>query len=175
MKWVLIAGAALAGLVLVTAIVGAMLPREHRATSTIVLKQPIDSLWSVIRDLAGATSWWPALTLSERLPDVGGKERWHQKGGGFDMISEITESAPPTRMTTLIVSQPGDPFGGRWIRVLAPVDGGTRVTVTEDGWVSNVIFRFMSRFVMGHYTGIDSYLAALAKKFGESPRVEHTT
>lgn len=174
MKWALIAAAVLVGLVAVIAVVGAFLPREHRANSTIVLKRPVDSVWSVIRDMAGATGWWPGLTLSERMPDVGGKERWHQKGSGFDMVVEITEAVAPTRMTTLIVSKPGDPFGGKWIYVLAPAEGGTRVTVTEDGWVSNVIFRFMSRFVMGHHTTIDTYLVALAKKFGEDVRPQHT-
>jgi hypothetical protein len=132
-------------------------------------------VWSTIRNLSAATTWWPDLTVSERLADVNGKERWHQKGARFDMVAEITEVVPPTRMTNLIVSQPGDPFGGRWIYLLAPAEGGTRVTVTEDGWVSNVIFRFMSRFVMGHYMTIDRYLVALGKKFGERVQPRHTT
>ena len=173
MKWVWIAAGVMVAIVAVVAVVGAMLPRDHKATSSILLKQPIDSVWSVIRNLGTAATWWPGLTLSERLPDVNGKERWHQKGGGFDMTAEISEDVPPTRMVNLIISKPGDPFGGKWIYQLAPESGGTRVTITEDGWVSNVIFRFMSRFVMGHYTTIDNYLAALAKKFGQDVKPVH--
>jgi uncharacterized protein YndB with AHSA1/START domain len=175
MKWVWIVAGALGALVVVVALIGAALPREHRATSTVVLRQPPDSVWRVMRDFAGATAWWPGLTLSERLSDVAGHERWHQKGGGFEMTVEIAEDAPPARMTTLIISRPGDPFGGKWIYVVGPAQGGARVTITEDGWVSNVIFRFMSRFVMGHYTTIDTYLTALGQKFGEAVRPEHVS
>jgi hypothetical protein len=32
--------------------------------------------------------------------------------------------------------------------------------------VSNPLFRFASKYVMGHYSGIDTYLRALNKKFG---------
>ena len=175
MKWLLILAAAIAALVLLVAVIGALLPREHRASSSIVLKQPVDAVWRTIRDMSQAASWWPGLTKSERLSDVNGKERWHQVGGGFEMTAEVVEDTPPTRLTTLIVSKPGDPFGGKWIRDLAATPGGTRVTVTEDGWVSNVIFRFMSRFVMGYYGTMDSYLTALGRKFGEDVRPEHTT
>jgi hypothetical protein len=42
------------------------------------------------------------------------------------------------------------------------------VKITEKGEVSNVLFRFMSRYVFGHTSTIDSYLTALAKKFNES-------
>ena len=51
--------------------------------------------------------------------------------------------------------------------MLAAENGGTRVTIREDGEVSNVLFRFMSRYVFGHTATMDSYLTALAKRFGE--------
>jgi hypothetical protein len=41
------------------------------------------------------------------------------------------------------------------------------LTIREDGEVSNVIFRFMSRYVFGQTSTIDSYLTSLAKHFGE--------
>jgi hypothetical protein len=173
MKWILIAAAALVALAAVVAIIGAMLPREHRASSSIVLHQPIDTVWTVVRNLAGATAWWPGMTVSERVADVNGKERWHQKGSGFDMMLEVTESSAPTRFVTLIVAAPGAAFGGTWTRELAAVDGGTRLTVTEDGWVANVIFRFVSRFIMGHHSTMDGFLGALGKQFGETVQPVH--
>ena len=45
----------------------------------------------------------------------------------------------------------------------------SRVTITERGWVSNPIFRFVSRFVMGHTSTLDAYLRALGKHFGSEP------
>ena len=59
-------------------------------------------------------------------------------------------------------------FSGQWTYSFAPENGGTRVTIREDGEVSNVIFRFMSRYVFGQTATIDSYLTSLAKHFGEN-------
>jgi hypothetical protein len=58
-------------------------------------------------------------------------------------------------------------YSGQWTYLFAAENGGTRVTIREDGEVSNVIFRFMSRYVFGHTATIDSYLTSLAKRFGE--------
>jgi len=83
------------------------------------------------------------------------------------MVVESAES--PKRMVTRIVDQ-NLPFGGRWEYDIEP-DGpdASRVTITERGWVSNPIFRFVSRFVMGHTATIDAYLRALGKHFGSEP------
>jgi hypothetical protein len=51
--------------------------------------------------------------------------------------------------------------------MFTPENGGTRVTIREDGEVSNVIFRFMSRYVFGQTATMDGYLNSLAKRFGE--------
>jgi hypothetical protein len=58
-------------------------------------------------------------------------------------------------------------YSGRWTYTFAQENGGTRMTIREDGEVSNVIFRFMSRYVFGHTATIDSYLTSLARRFGE--------
>ena len=46
---------------------------------------------------------------------------------------------------------------------LAADGGGTRLTITEDGEVYNPLFRFVSRFIMGHTSSIDRYLADVQK------------
>ncbi|MGH7671430.1 MAG: SRPBCC family protein [Gemmatimonadales bacterium] len=174
MKWVVIAVAGLIALVALPALIGAFIPREHRATSTVMLHQPPDSVWSVIRDLGGVTRWWPEVKSSERMPDAAGREAWRQKSGGFDVPLVVTESQAPRRLVTEIVAQEGAAFGGTWTYDLAPVDGGTRVTVTEAGWISNPIFRFLSRVVFGYYGTLDGYLKHLGKKFGEDVRPAHS-
>jgi len=58
-------------------------------------------------------------------------------------------------------------YSGQWTYAFAAENGGTRVTITEDGEVSNVIFRFMSRYVFGHTATLDTYLNSIAKRFGE--------
>ena len=50
MKWVGYAGAGLAALIAAVAIIGALTPRNHHVSSSIVLKQSPDSIWTVMRD-----------------------------------------------------------------------------------------------------------------------------
>ena len=62
------------------------------------------------------------------------------------------------------------PFGGTWTYELAPEGAGTRLTITEDGVVRNVVFRFLSRWVFSHTATLEKYLRALGRKFGEEVR-----
>ena len=175
MKLVLMIVGALVALVLVVFIVGALLPRDHVARSSIVLRAPADSVWRVVRDIGGVTSWWPDVRSSQRAADSTGREIWAQKAGGFDMRFIVTADEPPQRLVMTIDATPDAPFGGKWTYEVTSADGGTRVSVTEAGFVNNPLFRFMSRFVMGYYSTQDKYLRALARKFGESAEPVHAT
>jgi hypothetical protein len=48
--------------------------------------------------------------------------------------------------------------------------GKTTVSITEDGDVYNPVFRFVSRFFIGHEATITTYLANLQKAAGESTK-----
>ena len=174
MKWLLIAIAVVLGLIALMAMIGAFVSREHRATSTISLRQPVDSVWKVVRDLGGVTSWFPAMQRSDRLPDRDGHEVWRQKIGGFDTPIIVLEASPPRRLVTQIDPQAGGSFGGTWTYELTPDAGGTRISVTETGWISNPIFRFLSRFVFGYYGSLDGYLKALGKRLDADVKPIHS-
>ena len=91
------------------------------------------------------------------------KIRWSPKHGGDGTIAfEAQESEPPRRLVTRITDKTL-PFGGAWTFTLQPVDGGTKLTITENGEVYNPLFRVMSRFVFGHTATIDRYLTDLQK------------
>lgn len=167
MQWILIALAVLVGLIALMAVIGAFVAREHRATSMISLRQQIDSVWKVVRDLGGVVSWFPAMQRSERLPDRDGHEVWRQKISGFDVPILVLEASPPRRLVTQIDPQVAGSFGGTWTYELSPEGSGTRISVTEAGWIGNPIFRFMSRFLFGYYGSLDRYLKALGNRFGE--------
>lgn len=62
------------------------------------------------------------------------------------------------------IADPNLPFGGTWTYDLVPGDQACSLTVTEDGEVYNPLFRFVSRFIIGHTATIDSYLKALQTK-----------
>src|SRR6185436_14449244 len=50
-----------------------------------------------------------------------------------DVKVDVVESEPPRRIVTRI--PPGGPFGGTWTCEIAPVDGGTTLTIIEHGEV----------------------------------------
>lgn len=174
MKWVLIVVGGLVGLVALMALIGAFVSRDHRATSTISLRQSPDSVWKVVRDIGNITSWWPAMQKSERLPDRDGHEVWRQKMSGFDVPIIVLESSPPRKLVTQIDPTAGGAFGGTWTYELAPDATGTRISVTEAGWIGNPVFRFMSRFLFGYYGSLDKYLKALGTRFGETVQPTHS-
>jgi uncharacterized protein YndB with AHSA1/START domain len=174
MKWLLIIMGTLAVLFALMAIIGLFVSREHRATSTITLRQPADSIWKVIRDIGGTPAWFSAMEKAERLPDRNGHEVWREKMSGFDVPMIVLESSPSRKLVTQIDPKARAAFGGTWTYELAPDSGGTRVSVTETGWIGNPVFRFMARFLFGYYGSLDKYLRALAKRFGEKAEPVHT-
>ncbi len=147
MKWILLAVVIVIVLVAVVAAIGALLPRDHMASRTLTMRRPAQEVWAVISD--------PAF----------GKD-----ATGQDVPVEIVESVPPKKLVTRI-ADPNQPFGGTWTLVIAPTPTGSTLTITEAGWVSNVIFRFVSRFIMGHHATMDTYLRNVAKRLNEEPEL----
>jgi hypothetical protein len=172
MKWILIALAAVAALVVLVAVVGALLPRDHVATRTVRLKPAPPAVWEVMTDHAGEPAWRRDVQKVERLPDREGRAVWQEVTRRGDTLTVVTEeSVAPRKLVRRIVGE-GLPFGGTWTIELAPEGLGTAVTLTERGEVYNPIFRFVARFVMGHTATIDAYLKALGKRFGEDAMIE---
>src|SRR2546425_12083171 len=131
MKWVLIVVGGLLVLIGLIALIGAFVSRDHRATSTIALRQPPDSVWKVVRDLGNITSWWPAMQKAERLPDRDGHEVWRQKMSGFDVPIIVLESSPPRRLVTQIDPEAGGAFGGTSSYELRAGAGGGGAAIRE--------------------------------------------
>ena len=152
--------------VAVMALIGSQLPRAHTASRSIVLRQPRPKVYTVIRDFKSAPTWRSGVKSTEVIETPGQKLRFIEHGSD-DVNYELTEEVPNQKMVTRILNTDLG-YSGRWTYELADENGGTRVKITEDGDVSNVIFRFMSRYIFGHTSTMDAYLTALAKKFGES-------
>lgn len=165
--------ASLAAVFLIVRLVGSRLTSNHRSASRILLSHPQAMVWAVIRNLQDLPTWWPELKKIERLPDQVGRERWKQTlGNNVTMTMIVVESAAPTRMRTMIDAEPGAAFGGSWLYELVPSGEGTEVRITEEGWISDPFFRVFAR-IIGYHRTIDSYLRALAGRFGETARPSH--
>jgi len=170
MKTIIIAFAILVGalvlFICVAALIGSRLPAAHTATRSIRLNRSNLEVYQLLRDVGSSASWRPDVKSVELLGETNGKLRYREHGKQGDVTYEISEDVPGKRLVTRIVDQDLG-YSGTWTTVFDPDNGGTRVSVTENGEVSNVLFRFLSRYVFGHTATIDSYLTSLAKHFGE--------
>jgi uncharacterized protein YndB with AHSA1/START domain len=147
-------------------LVGARLPRAHTATRSLRLRRSPEAVWAVLTDLDAYPTWRPGLRAITRLSDVDGRTRWREHDRHGTVTFEVVAAEPPFRLVTRIADA-GLPFGGGWTYAIEPTPDGSTLTVTEDGEVYNPVYRFVSRFVIGHTATIDRYLTALAGRFGE--------
>jgi hypothetical protein len=145
MKWIWIALIGIAAIVALVAAWGAMLPVSHVASRRARFKQPPVTVWSAI----------------DR------QKTFHED----DVNYEVIRSDPPRLLETRIADK-NLPYGGSWTYEISPASDGSELRITEHGEVYNPIFRFVSRFVMGHTATIDKSLRDLGKKFGEQSSVE---
>jgi len=171
-KWILRVTAVVVVAIVALVAAGLLLPREHVAASAVTLRQRPESVWATVRDLGGVPRWWAAVATATRVADPAGREVWRQDVGGFPMTFVVTDAAAPRRLVTTIEAPPGAAFGGTWTYELTAADGGTRITVTEAGWIANPFFRVMAQLGGLHRT-IDGYLTALGARFGEAVAPEH--
>jgi hypothetical protein len=165
---VLIAGG-LALIVAVVALIGAMLPKAHRATRRARFRQKPEAIYFT---LAGPVDWRSNVKASGALAAKDGRQRWWEEDThGQKVTYELVEDRMPSRRVVRIADE-GLPFGGTWTFEIAPDEEGCTVRITEDGEVYNVIFRFMARFFFGYTASIEGYLRDLGARFGEFAKIE---
>ena len=140
MQWVVIGVAVVTGIVAVVAIVGSLLPRYHLASRTLHVRRPVAEVWPVIIELTETSS--VPVDVLERIPP-------------YRLVSRVKDTEKA--------------FGGTWTIAIAATPHGSTLTITEDGWVANPIFRVISRLVIGHHATIDAMLKKVAKRFNEEP------
>ena len=167
MRWVLGIGGLLVLVVLIVCVTGYMLPKSHVASASARFAAPPDSIWTSLTDVPAFPRWRPGLARVELLPDENGQPGWREHGKHDAVTYRVVESVPPRRLVTRIADQ-NLPYGGTWTYDLSPDGSGTRLTITENGDVYNPIFRFVSRFIMGHTATMEGILRALGTRHGET-------
>ncbi len=165
MKWVLLVGGSLLALVALVALVGSLLPRDHVVGRSARLPRPPAEVFGVIQDVGRAAEWRTDLKAVEPLEPVAGRRRFREISGQGAIAFEVMEESAPSRLVTRIADE-DLPFGGSWIFELQPSGEGTLITITERGFVKNVIFRALARYVFTHHRTLEQYLRALGRRFG---------
>ena len=140
MKWLLLGIAGLVALIATMTLIGSFLPRSHTASRTLRLRRSPPEVWPVVTQMASGSS----------------------------VEVDVVESSPPHRLVTRVKPTERH-FGGTWTIAIASVADGSTLTITEDGWVANPIFRFISRLVIGHHATMDRLLKRVATALNEMP------
>jgi hypothetical protein len=166
MRWLFLLAGAIALLILIVVLVGLILPKAHHATRMARFRQPPEAVFALI---SGPQDWRGI--ESHELPADGGPRKWREQSGRRSITFEEAASNPPHLYKSTIADK-NLPFSGTWTWEIAATPDGCTCRITEDGEVSNPIFRFISRFVLGHTRSIDGYLNALGNKFGEPVTIE---
>lgn len=149
-------------------LIGWRLPVAHEASSEREYAFPPERVFQEIATPAEYPRWRSGVQKVELLPDSQRMKRFREYGMGDEVTYLIEESVPGRRFVTTIEDQ-DLPYGGSWIFELSQTGRGTRLRITEEGEVYNPVFRFVSRFIMGHTRGIETYLSDLEKRLAAAP------
>ncbi len=168
------AGVGLACLVVgvlgVVILLGLALPRDHVAASEGVVHAARGEVWRAISDLAEGASWRTGISRVERGEDIDGMEVWIEHSRFGPMAMGVRERVEDKRLVVEIVDQ-RLAFGGAWTYEIEDAGEGTRVRITERGFIRNPIFRFLARFVFGYRSAQRQYLEDLGRRFGGVEKV----
>ena len=162
-RFILIAIGVLMVAVLAVVVIGWRLPVAHVATRAVLLTASPDTVFALISKPEDYPMWRPDVKQVDVTMEQG-VTRFREDGSNGPILFEIIERVPPKRLVTRIADK-SLPFGGRWIYEVTPMPGGSELRIIEEGEVYNPVFRFVSRFIMGHDSTIEAYLAAVKKRF----------
>jgi hypothetical protein len=171
MKWVLWIFVILAGILILIALIGWLLPKAHSVTRETRFHQPPDAIWKAITDIDAMPSWRQGLKSIKHLPDQNGMPAWVETSDSGTIPFETLISQPPSKLV-IRIADPKLPFGGTWTYEIALTANGSTLRIREDGEVYNPVFRFLARFVFGYSGTLDTYLKSLTKKFREQLQAE---
>jgi len=169
MKIVLIVICGVTLLAAAVVVIGSLVPKAHVASRSASYRATPEQLFSLIE---GPHNWRPEVLHSETVPDAAGRKLIRETTrDGKTVTYEVLESAPPTSIKRRIATE-NLPYSGTWTYSLRPDGQSTTVRITENGEVYNPVFRFVSRFVLGHNQTIDAYLRALGTATREEVQVK---
>ena len=172
MYWILFVMGFIAAVVIALVVGGLATPREHVVSRTTTLRAQPDRVRQLIRDVAAYDKWRDDLIEVEIVDPHEPGLRWREISTGGSVLFGMTEDEPPTRFAAEVLDE-DIPWGGAWTWELEPSDEGTRLTITERGFVGNPIFRFIGTHFIGFTGSIDKFINAVARQLGEAkPRIK---
>jgi uncharacterized protein YndB with AHSA1/START domain len=169
MMWLSIGLAIVVAVPLALLGLGALLPRDHVARVAIELTSPPERVFAVVSDFGGTARWRDDVKTVEMKSGPPGTVRFVETGKHGKITFELVSQEPPRRQVVRVVDD-DQPFGGAWTWEIEPTSTGSRLTITEAGFIKNPLFRVMGKLFFSPSATLESYLSSLARELGEDAR-----
>lgn len=167
MRILVIVGITVVVLIVSVVAIGYSLPWRHVVSRMATYRATPEQLYALI---TGPQNWRPDVLRYEAVSDSGGRELMRETTRNGETITYELSERTPISIKRRIATE-NLPYSGTWTYMLHAEGAVTTVRITEDGEVYNPVFRFVSRFVMGHTSTIDAYLRALGKATGQEVQI----
>jgi hypothetical protein len=145
----------------VSYVAGMLVSREHEASASAVINKAPVELFARIDNVVNYPTWRTGTTAARKLDSQAGVDRFEEVTGFGPIQYDVILRESPSKRVTRIVD--GGGFGGTWTFDLVQEAGGTRVTITERGYIDSPIFRLMGKWVFGYDRNVRGYLADLQR------------
>ncbi|MEM7417411.1 MAG: hypothetical protein AAF389_18105 [Gemmatimonadota bacterium] len=136
--------------------VGTLLPRDHIAEGVRALPIGADEVFWRAVDIDGWAEWRAAVDSITHIEGSNFEAIVHGLGESIRYGFEL--DVEQRTMTAEILST-GLPYGGRWtISVVETGERASEVRVTEEGFVTPPVWRFVAHVIIGTETSLSEYL-----------------
>src|SRR5689334_14614904 len=102
MKWILWIFIVLAGILILIALIGWLLPKGHSVAREARFHQLPDAIWMAITDIDAMPTWRQGLKSIKRLPDQNGLPAWVETSDSGTIPFETVISQPPSKLVVRI-------------------------------------------------------------------------
>lgn len=141
---------------------GRSMPREHVSSVSLEVGAAPEQVMAAITGYGEFPKWRLDVKKAEEKDGVVTEET------GFGPISYRVIEKSERRLVTEIVADPQtSAFGGTWTYELEPMEKGTRVKITERGFVNPAVMRILSKYVFGHETTLKKFATDLERHLGK--------
>ena len=163
LKWALMIIGVLILLIVVALVIGYSLPKDHKIKKSLYLKSTPEIVWRRINDFEKFSSWRLELSMVEKIDT----NTWIEVDKSGQKIKYQKIASTLNKSLTTEIADKDLPFGGTWTFEITVSGDSAVLTIEENGHVNNPLFRFVSKFIIGHDKSIQTYFDNL-KRYEEN-------
>lgn len=148
--------------------IGLLLPRQQTAIASVRVEAEPEAVWDYVINSSALSAWPADSRYAQSAPEAGSAASRKRPVDGQTAIRVRKLVEPELLVVTFDNDQ--HPFIGTRTVEIHPVFGGTLLTITERGKITDPFYRFLSRVMFKDASGLHDYAARAQRALG--PRKE---